>query len=102
MRGSLVQRYKGTWSIVLDLGYQADPATATRRRKQRWITIRGTRRDAENRLGDLLRDAQRGELVVPHKRTFGERLGEWVRKGHKTPGQTRRGHPTAKSRQPKG
>jgi len=23
MRGSLVQRYKGSWSIVLDLGYQA-------------------------------------------------------------------------------
>ena len=97
MRGSLVQRYKGTWSIVLDLGYQADPATGTRRRKQRWITIRGTRRDAENRLGDLLRDAQRGELVVPHKRTFGEWLEEWLGKAIKPPARTLRAYETYKS-----
>ena len=24
MRGALVQRYKGSWSILLDLGYQAE------------------------------------------------------------------------------
>jgi hypothetical protein len=30
MRGSLVQRYKReVWSIVLDLGYQADPGGLT-------------------------------------------------------------------------
>jgi len=34
MRGSLIQRYKGSWSIILDLGYQTDPATGLRKRKQ--------------------------------------------------------------------
>jgi hypothetical protein len=27
MRGSLKKRYKGSWSIILDLGYETDPAT---------------------------------------------------------------------------
>ena len=97
MRGSVVQRYKGSWSIVLDLGYQTNPATGTRRRKQQWITIRGTRRDAENRLGDLLRDAQRGELVVPHKRTFGEWLDEWLAKAIKPPARTLRAAASART-----
>ena len=97
MRGSLVQRYKGSWSIVLDLGYQTDPATGARKRKQQWITLRGTRRDAENKLGDLLRDAQRGELVRPHKQTFGEWLDEWLGKAIKPPAKTLRAYETYKS-----
>jgi integrase len=97
MRGSLVQRYKGSWSIVLDLGYQVDPVNGLRKRKQQWITIRGTRRDAENKLGDLLRDAQRGELVRPHKRTFGEWLDEWLGKAIKPPARTLRAYETYKS-----
>ncbi len=97
MRGSLVQRYKGSWSIVLDLGYQVDRASGLRKRKQQWITIRGTRRDAENKLGDLLRDAQRGELVRPHKQTFGEWLDEWLGKAIKPPARTLRAYETYKS-----
>src|SRR5215831_20961083 len=34
MRGNLIQRYKGSWGIILDLGYQTDPATGLRKRKQ--------------------------------------------------------------------
>lgn len=71
-----------------------DPATGTRRRKQQWITIRGTRRDAENKLGDLLRDAQRGELVRPHKQTFGEWLDEWLGKAIKPPARTPQAYET--------
>ena len=97
MRGSLVQRYKGSWSVVLDLGYQVDPATGRRKRKQQWITVQGTKRDAENKLGDLLRDAQRGELVRPHKRTFGEWLDEWLAKAIKPPAKTVRAYETYKS-----
>ena len=39
MRGSLVPRYKGSWSIVLDLGYEVDPVTGLGKRKQQWITV---------------------------------------------------------------
>ncbi len=41
MKGCLTQRYKGSWSIVLDVGYQMDPITGVRKRKQRCITVRG-------------------------------------------------------------
>ena len=43
MRGSLKQRSKGSWSIILDLGYETDPDTGQKKRKQRCQTIRGTR-----------------------------------------------------------
>jgi len=78
MRGSLKQRYKGSWSLVLDLGYQADPDTGLRKRKQKWITFRGTRKQAETKLTDLVRDANKGEFVEPSKLTLGEWLTTWL------------------------
>ena len=43
MRGHIKQRSKGSWSIVLDLG--RDPSTG--KRKQQWVTVRGTKKEAE-------------------------------------------------------
>jgi integrase len=94
MRGSLVQRYKGSWSIVLDLGDQPDPATGTLRRKQKWITVRGTKKQAEQRLTELVRDAHRGELVEAHTRTLGAWLDEWLDKAIKPPARTLRAYET--------
>jgi hypothetical protein len=85
MRGSLVQRYKSSWSIVLDLGYQVDSVTGKKRRKQQWITVHGTKREAETRLAELVNDTNRGTFVAPRKRTFGEWLDEWVEKAAKPP-----------------
>ena len=50
MRGSLKKRSKHSWTIILDLGYQQDPQTGKRRRRQKWITLRGTKREAETPL----------------------------------------------------
>src|SRR5262245_15293551 len=97
MRGSLVQRYKGSWSIVLDLGYQVDPGTGKRRRQQKWITVRGTRQHAEDQLNEKLLEARRGTFVQPSKRTFGEWLDEWVDKAIKPPARTLRAYETYKS-----
>src|SRR5262245_15720019 len=97
MRGSLVQRYKGSWSIVLDLGYQVDPGTGKRRRQQKWITVRGTRQHAEDQLHEKLLEARRGTFVQPSKRTFGEWLDEWVDKAIKPPARTLRAYETYKS-----
>ena len=47
MRGSVKRRYKGSWSLILDLGYQLDPKTGLRKRKQKWVTFRGTKKDAQ-------------------------------------------------------
>src|SRR5215467_9280818 len=97
MRGSLVQRYKGSWSIILDLGYQPDPATGLRKLKQRWVTFRGTRKQAEAKLTELVGDAHRGVLVEPTKLTFGEWLDAWLDKAIKPPAKTLRAYETYKS-----
>ena len=85
MRGSLVQRYKGSWSVVLDLGYDVDPATGTKKRRQKWITVRGTRRDAEAELAKHVNDVHHGDFIRPNKMTFGHWLDEWVEKAIKPP-----------------
>jgi integrase len=79
MRGSLRKRYKGSWSLILDLGYEPDPKDPAKlRRKQKWITFRGTRKEAEGYLTDLVRDANRSEFVEPSKQTLGPWLTAWV------------------------
>src|SRR5262245_48514745 len=81
MRGSIKRRYRGSWSLILDLGYEPDPKDPSKlRRKQKWVTVRGTRKDAEDKLTDLVRDANRGEFVEPSKQTLGPWLTEWVEK----------------------
>jgi integrase len=78
MRGSLRQRYKGSWSLVVDLGYHMDPATGLRKRKQKWITFRGTRKAAEKELTRLLSAADGGAFVEPSKLTLIAWLREWL------------------------
>ena len=77
MRGSLKQRYAGSWSIILDLGYEPHPETGKPRRRQEWHTFRGTRKQAEGKLPDLLKAADDGTYVDASKLTLGEWLTEW-------------------------
>ncbi|MBI2859681.1 MAG: tyrosine-type recombinase/integrase [Chloroflexi bacterium] len=81
-RGHITRRSKNknTWSIVLDLG--RDPATGKRRRQ--WVTVRGTKRDAERKLVELLRQLDTGGFVEPSKITVGEFLKQWLRDYAKT------------------
>lgn len=65
---------KGRWRIVLDLG----PKPGSKARKQKWLTFRGTRKDAAKHLRNLLSAADRGEFVTPSKQTVGEWLGHWL------------------------
>jgi hypothetical protein len=59
MRGHIRKRYKDSWSIILDLGYQIVPATGHMKRVQKWFTVQGTKRDAERKLIELLQPASR-------------------------------------------
>ena len=59
MRGHITQRAKGSWSIVLDLG--RDPSTGKRR--QKWVTVRGTKKDAEKKLTELQSQLDSGDYV---------------------------------------
>lgn len=85
MRGSIRQRYKGSWSLILHLGREPDPKTGGTRPRQKWVTFRGTRRDAEAKLAELIRAANRGEFVEKSKLTVGEWLSEWLDKAIKPP-----------------
>jgi hypothetical protein len=85
MRGSVIRRYKGSWSLVLDLGRERDPVTGKHRRKQKWITFRGTKRQAQDQLTELLRAHNHGDFVEPSKYTLGTWLEEWVEKAVKPP-----------------
>jgi integrase len=78
MRGSLKQRYKGSWSIILDLGYEPHPETGKMRRRQKWVTFRGTRKKAEAKLTELLGAVDKGEFVEPSKMTLSKWLAEWL------------------------
>ncbi|HEY2906887.1 MAG TPA: tyrosine-type recombinase/integrase [Vicinamibacterales bacterium] len=78
MRGSLKQRAKGSWSIILDLGYEADPVTGLRKRKQQWTTFHGTRKKAEDKLTELLETVRTGMYVDPSTLTLGQWLTTWI------------------------
>ena len=96
-RGSLKQRYKGSWNIILDLDYQVDPKTGKKKRKQRWYTVKGTKREAESRLTELLYQTNHNTLTEPTKLTFGEWLESWVEAAVKPPVRRLRTYESYKS-----
>ncbi len=79
-----MQRYPGSFSVIVDT-YITDPETGARKRKQLWYTVRGTRRDAERKLAELLGQSYAGSLVEPQKMTFGEWLDSWLETAIKPP-----------------
>jgi integrase len=85
MRGHIRKRYKDTWNIILDMGYQIVPDSGLQKRVQKWYTVKGTKRDAERKLTELLHHLHRGEYVEPSKMTVGEWLTEWVETAIKPP-----------------
>ena len=97
MRGHIRKRYKDSWSIILDVGYQVDPETGKQKRVQKWFTVKGTKRDAEKRLTDLLHDVHSSEYVEPSKLTLGACLTEWLDTAIKPPNKRLRTYETYKS-----
>ena len=92
MKGHLRKRYAGSWTIVFDLGRDG---TGTRR--QKWITVRGTKRDAERRLAEVLHASNTQTFVEPSKVTVGEWLDLWLEKAIKPPRRTLRAYETYRS-----
>jgi integrase len=84
--GSLRQRYPGSWSLILDLGYETDPATGKRRRKQKWITHHcETRKEAQTKLREILHGLDSNTFVEPSKTTLIDWMRAWVEKSVKPP-----------------
>ena len=75
MRGHIVKRYKNSYTIVLSLGI--DPSTG--KRKQQWVSVKGTKKDAEKKLAELLHQLDTGTFIKPDKTTLGGFLERWLK-----------------------
>ncbi len=65
------KRRDDCWSIILDLGPKPDG----KGRRQKWLTIHGSEREAQRKLNELLGDDARGE---PTKVSVGQWLDDWL------------------------
>lgn len=74
MRGHIQKRGKDSYTIVLN---GKDPATGKRR--QHWLSVKGSKRDAEKCLADLLHQLDTGAYFQPGKVTTAEYLTQWLR-----------------------
>ena len=74
MRGHIRKRGKRSWAVVVDIGH--DPSTGKRR--QKWETVKGTKRDAERHLAEIIHDLNTGGYVEPSRLTLADYLDEWM------------------------
>ena len=69
MRGYIRKR-GGSYSVVVDYGYDPD----TGKRRQKWIAVKGNKRDAERKLAEVINDLNAGAFVEPSRLTPSEYL----------------------------
>lgn len=77
MTGSIRKREKGgktSWEVTIDEGLDEHG-----KRKRRFLTIRGTKRDAQQALRRLLTDADKGLPVATAKCSLTEFLQSWLK-----------------------
>src|SRR5262245_11917778 len=74
MKGSLKERSPGRWAIILDV---YDPQTGKRRR--RWHSFRGTKRQAQIECARLITEIETGAAVDPTRITLSEFLDRFER-----------------------
>jgi integrase len=73
MKGHIRERSPGHWAIVLE---QRDPATGKRKRK--WHSFKGTKREAQIECARLISEVKGGTYIEPSKTTFGQFLERWL------------------------
>ena len=74
MRGHLRKRGDRAWAIVVDIGH--DPRTGKRR--QKWVNVNGTKREAERKLVEVVLDRSTGAYIQPSRLTISEFLDQWM------------------------
>ena len=75
MRGHIIKRYENSYTIVMNLG--KDPATG--KRKQQWVSVKGTKKDAEKRMADLIHQLDTGTFMKPGKTSLAEFLERYLK-----------------------
>ena len=73
MRGHIRERSPGHWAIVIDV---RDPVTDKRRR--RWHSFKGTKRQAQVEAARLLTELKGGTAVEPSRLTVASFLEKWL------------------------
>ena len=74
MRGHIRKRGDRAWAIVVDIGH--DPSTGKRR--QKWVSVKGTKREAERKLAEVVLDLNTGAYIQPSRLTLSEFLDQWM------------------------
>jgi integrase len=74
MKGSMRQRSPGSWELAFDMGTDANG-----KRRQKFVTFRGGKREAQAELNRILADLQSGAYVEPAKETVAQFLERWLR-----------------------
>jgi len=74
MKGSIRQRSKGSWEVCINTG--RDPATGKRLRH--FESVKGTKRDAQQRMHELLHTLEQGAYIKPLRVTLAEWLRDWI------------------------
>ena len=75
MSGNITRRGQHSWRLKFEAG-QRDPATG--KRATRYVTVRGTKRDAQRALIRLLAEVENGMAIDPSKVTLAEYLRGWL------------------------
>jgi integrase len=74
MRGNITRRGERSWRLKFEAGAR----DAEGRRQTRFVTVRGTRKDAERELTRLLNQLEEGTYVEPTKLTLAEWVETWI------------------------
>ncbi len=66
MRGHITKRGKNSYSLAVSLGKDA----TTGKYKYQWVSVKGTKKEAEKRLSELLHQLDTGTFMKPGKTTL--------------------------------
>lgn len=73
--GNITRRGKSSWRLKFE-GGEPDPRTS--KRQTRYVTVRGTKKDAQRELTRLLAEVDNGTSVDPSKVTIAEYFRGWL------------------------
>lgn len=75
MRGCIKKRSKDSWTVIVEL--PRDPITGKRR--QKWETVKGTKKDAERALAELIIEIEKGcGCLAPAKMTVEDYFNQYL------------------------
>jgi hypothetical protein len=74
MRGHIEKRGKDSYSIAISMGRDN-----TGKYKYQWVSVKGTKKDAEKRLAEMLHQIDNGTFIKPGKTTLADYLEKWLK-----------------------